>query len=175
MARTRTIGRLIFVPRRQVIGVSIIGALTGAAMVSAQTPEQRVQTEWRIDGIFARTAGGEAGLGVSLPVGIYVRNGLVGGIGAGQHGIEGRTDLLSRFSLDPFRQSRWALYGGGGISGRYRTAEDGGSHAYLLLFVGLEGSLPLGQTSGWVPGFEAGLGGGARVGVVIRRGINARR
>lgn len=160
---------------RHILGVSIIGALTAGAPLCAQTPQQSVQTEWRIDGIFARTAAGEVGLGVSLPVGIYVRNGLVGGIGVGEHGIEGRTDLLSRFSLDPFRQSRWSLYGGGGISGRYRTEQDGGSHAYLLLFLGLEGPLPLGRTSGWVPAFEAGLGGGARVGVILRRGINARR
>ena len=110
-----------------------------------------------------------------MPTGIYVRNGLVGAVGAGRHGIEGRTDLLSRFSLDPFRQSRWALYGGGGISGRYRSREDGGSHAYLMLFLGVEGPLPVGRTSGWMPAFEVGLGGGARVGVILRRGINARR
>ena len=114
-------------------------------------------------------------MGVSIPQGIYVRTGLVGGIGVGRHGAEGRTDLLSRFSLDPFRQSRWALYGGGGISGRYRTREDGGSRAYLLLVVGLEGPLPLGSTEGWVPVVELGLGGGARVGIGVRRGINARR
>jgi hypothetical protein len=163
------------VRKRQIVGVSIICALAAVPALSAQTPQQAVQTEWRSDGIFARTAGAEVGLGVSLPVGIYVRNGVVGGIGVGQHGVEGRTDLLSRFSLDPFRQSRWALYGGGGISGRYRTEADGGSRAYLLLFIGLEGPLPLGRTSGWVPAFEAGLGGGARIGVIIRRGINARR
>lgn len=141
----------------------------------AQTPQLPVQAEWRVDGIFARTGGVEAGLGVSVPTGIYVRNGLVAGIGVGRHAPEGRTDLVSRFSLDPFRQSRWSLYGGGGISGRYRATEDGGAHAYLLLFVGLEGPLPLGRTSGWVPAFEAGLGGGARVGIILRRGINARR
>ena len=144
-------------------------------VTDAQTPQQQLQTEWRVDGIFARTSGVEAGFGVSVPSGIYVRTGLVTGLGIGRHGAEGRTDLLSRFSLDPFRQSRWALYGAAGISGRYRTREDGGSHAYLLLVVGLEGPLPLGQTGGWVPIIEAGLGGGARVGVGLRRGINARR
>lgn len=150
--------------------------LSGTTLrASAQVQQQPVQTEWRVDGLFARTSGVEAGLGVSIPTGIYVRNGIVGGIGAGRHGVEGRTDLLSRFSLDPFRQSRWALYGGGGISGRYRTREDGGSHAYLLLFLGLEGPVPFGRTGGWVPAFEAGLGGGARVGIIMRRGINARR
>src|SRR5690242_429565 len=132
-------------------------------VTDAQTPQQQLQTEWRVDGIFARTSGVEAGFGVSVPAGIYVRNGLVAGLGAGRHGAEGRTDLLSRFSLDPFRQSRWALYGAGGISGRYRPRQDGGSRAYLLLSVGLEGPLPAGNKSGWVPAFEAGLGGGARV------------
>ena len=146
-----------------------------ATRTFAQLPQQSVQTEWRIDGLFARTSGVEAGLGISVPTGIYVRNGVVGGIGAGPHGVEGRTDLLSRFSLDPFRQSRWALYGGGGISGRYRTHEDGGSHAYLLLFLGLEGPLRAGTTSGWVPAFEVGLGGGGRAGIILRRAINARR
>ena len=153
----------------------LIALFVSATRAIAQTPEQSVQTEWRVDGLFARTSGVEAGFGVSIPTGIYVRNGLVVGVGAGRHGVEGRTDLVSRFSLDPFRQSRWSLYGGGGISGRYRMREDGGSHAYLLLFIGLEGPLPLGRTSGWVPAFEAGLGGGARVGIIVRRGINARR
>ena len=89
--------------------------------------------------------------------------------------MEGRTDFVSRFSLDPFRQSRWAPYAGGGISGRYRSELDGGSRAYLLIFLGVEGPLPLGEMAGWVPAFELGLGGGARVGIVLRQGINARR
>jgi hypothetical protein len=141
----------------------------------AQTPEQPLQTEWRIDGIFAHTAGVDAGVGLSVPLGIYMRGGLVAAVGAGRNGVEGRTDLLGRFSLDPFRQSRWAPYAGGGISGRYRDERDGGSHAYILILLGVEGPLPLGRTSGWVPAFEVGLGGGARVGIILRRGINARR
>jgi len=141
----------------------------------AQLPQQRQQIEGRVDGIFARSGGVEAGLGVTAPTGLYVRSGIVAGIGASRHGVEGRTDLIARFSLDPFRQSRWAPYGGGGISGRYRSKLDEGSKAYLLLFLGVEGPLPLGRTSGWVPALEIGLGGGARVGFVLRRGINARR
>jgi len=163
------------VRKRSLFVVSIVALAAAGTAASAQVEQQPVQTEWRLDGLFARSSGVEAGVGVSVPTGIYVRNGLVGAVGAGRHGIEGRTDLLSRFSLDPFRQSRWALYGGGGISGRYRSREDGGSHAYLMLFLGLEGPLPLGRTSGWVPAFEVGLGGGARAGIILRRGINARR
>ena len=61
------------------------------------------------------------------------------------------------------------------MSGRYHSTLDGGSRGYLLVFLGVEGPLPLGERGGWVPGVEAGLGGGARVGVMLRRGINARR
>ena len=160
---------------RVVLILSLVALIGVTGRTSAQIPQQSLQTELRADGLFARSAGFEAGIGISVPTGIYVRNGVVGGIGFGRHGLEGRTDLLSRFSLDPFRQSRWALYGGGGISGRYRASADGGSHAYLMLVVGLEGPLPDGHTSGWVPIFEAALGGGARVGIGVRRGINARR
>ena len=152
-----------------------IFAVFRAGVASAQINEQAVQLEGRIDGIFARTSGVEAGLGLTVPNGIYLRSGLVAGIGAGRHGVEGRTDFVARFSLDPFRQSRWAPYAGGGVSGRYRSELDGGSHAYLMIFLGVEGPLPLGRTSGWVPAFEAGLGGGGRVAVIFRRGINGRR
>jgi len=155
--------------------VSLIVVLAVPAAARAQLPQQSLQVEGRLDGIFARTAGVEAGLGITIPAGIYVRSGLVAGLGAGRHGVEGRTDFVSRFSLDPFRQSRWAPYAGGGISGRYRSELDGGSRAYLLIFLGVEGPLPLGERSGWVPAFELGLGGGARVAVIVRRGINARR
>lgn len=152
-------------------------ALAGTVPVGAlaQVNQQPFQSEVRLDAFFARSGAVEAGYGFTVPVGLYLRSGLVAGIGAGRHGVEGRTDLIARFSFDPFRQSRWAPYAGGGLSGRYRSELDGGSRAYLLLFLGLEGPLPLGETSGWVPAVEVGLGGGGRVGVILRRGINARR
>ena len=144
------------------------------AVSAGQLPQQPVQVEGRLDRIFARNTGVEAGLGLTVPAGIYVRSGLIAGLGAGRHGVEGRTDFVSRFSLDPFRQSRWAPYAGGGLSGRYRSKLAGGSRAYLLIFLGVEGPLAVGQMSGWVPAVEAGLGG-VRVAVIFRRGINARR
>jgi hypothetical protein len=162
---------------RVTLGLALPLALRLAlpATVAAQTNQQHLQAEGRVDAIVAHSTGVEAGFGLSVPAGIYMRSGLVAGIGAGRHGLEGRTDLMSRFSLDPFRQSNWAPYGGAGISGRYRSRLDGGSRAYLLVFLGVEGPLPLGQTSGIVPAFEVGLGGGARFAVILRRGINARR
>jgi hypothetical protein len=142
---------------------------------SAQIPTQAIQSELRLDGIIARTSAVQAGYGISIPAGIYIRNGLVLGAGVGRNGADARADLISRFSLDPFRQSRWAPYGGAGLSGRFRTAADGGSKAYLLVFVGVEGGLAPGARSGWVPAVELGLGGGARVSLVLRRGIVGRR
>lgn len=162
-------------PRSLLLRLTLTLALGAPATAPSQTPEQALQAEGRIDAIVAHTTGVEAGFGLSVPSGIYMRTGLVVGIGADRHGVEGRTDLISRFSLDPFRQSRWAPYGGAGVSGRYRSKIDGGSHAYLMIFLGVEGALPLGATSGIVPAFELGLGGGARFGVILRRGINARR
>jgi hypothetical protein len=155
--------------------MAVILALAFARPASGQVQQQPVQTEYRLDALVAHTTGVEAGLGVTVPAGLYIRSGVVAGIGAGRHGAEGRTDLVSRFSLDPFRQSRWAPYAGAGISGRYRSARDGGSAAYLLVFLGVEGPLSLGRTSGFVPAFEFGLGGGARFSVILRRGVNARR
>lgn len=145
------------------------------AVGRAQVVQQKLQSEVRLDALFARSGAVEAAYGLSVPTGIYLRTGLVAGIGASRHGVEGRSDLIARFSLDPFRQSRWAPYGGGGLSGRYRSRLDGGSRAYLLLFLGVEGPLPLGERSGWVPAVEVGLGGGGRVGLILRRGVNARR
>jgi hypothetical protein len=161
--------------KRVMLMVSLGFAGTLPSVGGAQTVQQKFQSEGRLDAIFARTAGVEAAYGLTVPVGIYVRSGIVAGIGAGRHGVEGRTDFVSRFSFDPFRQTRWAPYAGAGLSGRYRSNLDGGDRAYLLVFLGVEGPLPLGELSGWVPALEVGLGGGARVGLILRRGVNARR
>ncbi|HEV7838792.1 MAG TPA: hypothetical protein VGO75_12055, partial [Gemmatimonadaceae bacterium] len=142
------------------LAVTLVIAATSPAAAGAQLNQQKFQSEARIDAIFARSGGVEAGYGFTVPAGIYLRSGVVAGIGAGRHGAEGRTDLIARFSLDPFRQSRWAPYAGAGISGRYRSERDGGSRAYLLVFLGLEGPIALGVRQGWEPAFELGLGGG---------------
>jgi len=155
--------------------VSLGLAATLPIVAGSQLPQQKFQSEIRLDAIFARSGGVEAAYGFTVPAGIYVRSGVVAGIGAGRHGAEGRSDLVSRFSFDPFRQSRWAPYAGAGLSGRYRSQLDGGSRAYILIFLGVEGPLPLGERAGWVPALEVGLGGGTRVGLILRRGVNARR
>lgn len=142
---------------------------------SAQVVRHAFQSEARIDGIFSGDdAAVHAGYGMSVPLGLYVRGGVVLGAGPGRHGLEGRSDLIGRFSFDPFRQSRWAPYAGGGLSARYNSTADGGGKGYLLYFLGIEGPLS-GRTVGWVPALEVGLGGGARLGVIVRRGVRGRR
>jgi len=155
----------------------VVTLLISAAPTAAggQGRPQPVQHEIRLDGLFAQQTAVHAGYGVTIPAGLYVRTGLVLGAGVGRHGLEGRTDLIGRFSFDPLRQSRWGPYGGAGVSARFNSTEDSDAKAYLLFFLGVEGPLPAGRTRGWVPALEIGLGGGARVGVVLRRGIHSRR
>jgi hypothetical protein len=78
-------------------------------------------------------------------------------------------DLFARFHLDPFRESRWGPYGGGGLTTRMDRGER--TRSYLLVFAGVDGPLRGVFTSS----FEAGLGGGARAGVILRRGVAERR
>jgi hypothetical protein len=98
-----------------------------------------------------------------------VRIGMDGALGFSRHGLSGRVDGLARFHFDPFRQSRWAPYGGGGVSGRFDKGEK--ARAYLLVFLGIDGPVS-GSVS---PSFELGLGGGARVGIILRQARKERR
>ncbi len=139
---------------------------------AAAQPEKRtskVAPEVRLDGIIARVSALHLGAGFMMDAGTYVRTGVVAGVGFSRNGLSGRIDAIARFHFDPFRQSRWGPYGGGGISGRFDSDEKG--RAYLLLLFGLDGPVYSGAT----PAFELGLGGGARIGVIVRRATAERR
>jgi hypothetical protein len=159
--------------RKGAVGLVAVAALASTAR--AQTPRQAIQGEVRADAIVSRWTAVQGGVGVTFPAGLYVRTGGVIAAGGGGRGFDSRLDVFSRFNLDPFREKRWGLYGGGGISARYVERDDPSAHAYLLVFVGVEGPLHSASASGWVPAFEIGLGGGARVGIALRQGIPGRR
>lgn len=129
----------------------------------------KLDPEIRLDAIVARVSAVQAGFGLTMVAGTYVRSGIVGGLGFSRDGLSGRLDGLVRFHLDPFRQSRWAPYGGAGISGRFDRVT--GARAYLLVVAGLDGPIRNGMT----PSVELGLGGGARLGVILRRATGERR
>jgi hypothetical protein len=158
---------------------SLAVAAVVAAMGSVRLPAQQastsyVQPEVRSDLIVAHTAAIELAGGAVFPVGEYLRLGgdLGGGVAGGpEHSIRatGRADAYGRFHLDPFDQSRWALYLVGG--GSYRFTAGARSQLYLLVGIGAEGP----PTGGVVPAIEAGFGGGFRIGFALRRALKTRR
>ena len=140
-----------------------------AQSTSRSNPPPSTAVEARVDAIFSKQQTAQLGLGLSMFAGTYVRTGILGSIGANEHGGTGRADAFVRFHLDPFRQSRSAPYGGAGLSTRF----DAGSRprAFLLVFAGIDGPVRNGMTTS----FEAGLGGGARIGIVLRQSVAERR
>ena len=152
---------------------SALASARASAQVQAPAPpdeaKRQVDAEARLDGIVARTGAIHFGAGATVVAGTYVRMGVDGALGISRHGLSGRIDGLARFHFDPFRQSRWAPYGGGGVSGRFDKGER--AKAYLLVFLGIDGPV-----SGSVaPSFELGLGGGGRVGIILRHARKDRR
>jgi hypothetical protein len=171
-ARRRTRAR----PRAAALalGVALAGAGRARAAAAQEAGEgRRFQPEARLDVIAARETAVYAGAGVSTAMGNYLRFGAVLAAGAttgsGDARATVRGDLLARFLFDPFLQSRWALYGGGGFSARY---DDGGpTRGYLLAVVGVEGP-PVKRV---LPALEVGLGGGTRISAAFRRAFPDRR
>jgi hypothetical protein len=143
-----------------------------AKQVDAQAPtatRSPISVEGRIDAIVASTSAIQAGLGLTTVAGTYVRTGIVGALGASKNGLSGRADAFARFHLDPFRESSWAPYGGAGLSARMEQGER--TRAYLLVFAGIDGPIRNGLTTS----IEAGLGGGGRIGIILRRAVARQR
>ena len=141
--------------------------LFSAASAAAAQAAPRVQLEGRVDALTGGDWAVHAGIGATAPLGTYVRFGAVAGIGGGASGLSGRTDLLARFTLDPFRASRWAPYATGGVSALF--GED--SRTSILLLLGVEGP----PRRGLAPAIEFGFGGGFRAGVALRQAFPRRR
>lgn len=143
---------------------AVLAALTLSPRLSAQ---QVIQPEGRVDAIIARANTYHLGAGASTPLGNYIRVSLVAGGGVttfrGESAASGRVDVVGRFLIDPFRQQKYGSYAGAGVSVRAVRGQTG--RAYLVATLGVEG--PPGRFV--VPAVELGLGGGTRVGVVLRR------
>jgi hypothetical protein len=141
-----------------------VPALLCAQPVALKPP---VQLELRADLLGGPPAGMQAGLGANVPAGYYVRLGMDAAAGASMHDgraiASGRADVVARYLLDPFREFKWGPYIGGGFTAQWdRRAVRRGD---LLLLAGIEGP----AHAGWRTAVEVGLGGGARLGVVLRR------
>lgn len=133
----------------------------------------RVQPELRAEAVVARGTSVLVMAGANMPLGSYVRAGAAAGMGAAGAGGEAhlaqRADLTLRFLLDPFAETRWGPYAGGGFTARREGAER--AAAGLLLVLGVEGK----RGRRWSPAVEVALGEGVRLAAVWRRSrTNAR-
>ncbi len=124
---------------------------------------------------------GELGAGLSVRAGWYVRisAALLGGAMQRADDVwvgTGRAEAALRFHIDPFNQDEGCgarraggcrgLYGGLGVSQRWRGAGDGAESPVFLVLVGVEGEADPRGPLVW--GLEAALGGGLRIGATAR-------
>jgi hypothetical protein len=155
---------------RAVLAVGISLAIAPRAGAQIETPPYG---EFRLDAVDGRGTSVQGGAGLTIPLGIYVRLGVLGGIGSqwrdGTSSLVGRTDVVARFLLDPFRQSPVALSMGGGVSVPYERGTR--VRPYLTAVVDVEGR----RRGKLTPALQLGLGGGARLGLVFRTSVLQRR
>lgn len=149
-----------------------IALLTLPASLSAQLADvsMNVQPEVRVDA-FLRDGrqSVEAGAGVQIPAGYYVRIGVIGAAGTtfddGSSSASGRVDILGRFLFDPFRQSGLGVSAGAGLSLRAQRGDR--VRPLLMAALDIEGRQ---RGNGMSPAIQLGLGGGVRLGVGLRWG-----
>ena len=167
---------------RGAVAAWVLAAALGATRDASAPlpPPAPVAPEVRVDLIAGHQPAVQLGAGVQIAAGYYGRIGVDAALGvpfgadaaagSARHGVDGRLDLLGRFLVDPFRQSAYGVSVGGGASLR---AEHGDrARPYLLVALDVEGRR---STKGVVPALQVGLGGGARIGVVLRRGAPGAR
>jgi hypothetical protein len=143
-----------------------------AAQAHEEQEERRVrllpQWEFRQDVTVAREPGAHLGVGLNLRADYYVRLGVSLSSGAVRRDSDvwvgaQRLDLTARYLLDPFGERPRGWYGGAGVSVAQLPGQ--GASASLQLLVGLEGR----PGKSLIPAVELGVGGGVRLGVVVRR------
>lgn len=153
--------------RRWLVISTIALAASGRAAAQTQSLVPPLYPELRADAIVGRETATQVGVGVEIPAGIYVRLGVdaAGGVtfANGASRASGRVDAIGRFLLDPFRETAVAVSFGGGLSVPY---VDGQTHLrpYLTAVIDVEGRMR-GRVT---PALQLGLGGGARIGLVLR-------
>lgn len=129
-----------------------------------------IEPEVRLDALLAEHRQTyHLGIGAFRSVGRAVRAGVVvgGGVTDRETGWEGarlssRAELVARFTLRASDEGRPQLYLGAGAGAHWVTTEAGRGVAHVLVGGEVYGG-------GWRHAFELGLGGGVRLGVVLRR------
>jgi hypothetical protein len=141
-------------------------------LAQRQPTSARLQPEVRLEFIGARDPIMQLGAGTWFRAGTYARVGLMGAGGAafrdGRAVLATRVDVQLRYVLDPFAESRWGAYGIGGVSLMHVRGSE--VEPRLVLGGGIEG-----RPRRVVRAVEAGLGGGVRLALALRRGLSGRR
>lgn len=152
---------------RSVFATLFAALIPVAALAQEFAFQPRTQLELRADGLAGPPGALQFGAGANVPAGWYVRLGATLAAGPawrdGRGVASARADVAARFLLDPFKEFPWSAYAGGGLTTRWN--DPAGSRGYLLFLLGVEGP----EHGGWRTAVEAALGGGARLGVVLRR------
>ena len=121
--------------------------------------------EYRVDLIAATRNAAQVGAGIVTPLGTYVRFGVVGAAGPSWSGgdtrMSGRVEAIGRFTLDPLRETPFALSLGGGITFPFNYTVN---RPLLTAVLDVE-SRKKGKVTPFV---QLGLGGGARLGAGLR-------
>jgi hypothetical protein len=153
------------------VAAAAAALLGGPSRALAQrTAGPLLQPAGRVDVFVSSITAVQAGAELSAIAGRYLRVAATGGVGAswdggsGESGLSARAEMVGRFMLDPYFQTRWAPYVAGGVGARYDRITPGW-RATLVIALGLEGP----DLNGVVPFFEAGYGGGGRFGIGLRR------
>ena len=154
-------------------GYALVALAAGLTLSAAPLHAQQLVPlvpELRADLISGRQTLLQVAAGAQVPAGTYARVSVDAGIGPrlsphdSAGALSGRIDLIARFLLDPGAASRYGLSVGGGLGVLFRPAERG--TPVVIVAAELEG--PRRKDGGWVPALQVGLGGGARVGLVLR-------
>ena len=147
----------------------VLAIVAATLLMTSPSSAQRVQPEARVDALEGRPGRFtvQPGAGAIVALGYYARVSADVGYAVRRDVTfiddRWRADLLTRVTLDPFREQRWALSIGGGLSVRRRT--------HLAAIADVEGP----ETRGWLPALQVGVSGGVRAGVALRRAIKGRR
>jgi hypothetical protein len=165
------------IARIALLALMIPAAAAPLCAQEAALPRARPRAEARVDYLGPDPHAVQVGLGVNVPAGTYLRVALIGAGGTswndGRTGGSVRADIVGRFSFDPFRERRWGLSAGGGLSVRYDqvTPERGRWRPLLALLVDIEGP----RIGSVAPALQLGLAGGTRIGAIVRGAARDRR
>jgi hypothetical protein len=163
----RLAGRRLAVAAGLALTPALAVALAPRTVAAQQRAATAPQLEGRLDAVLSPVGGAVAGIGVNVRAGWYARVGLAVSAGAvnGSSGLRSiqRVDGTARFLFDPFAEGRRAFYAGAGL-GAQHSSDSGDVQGFLLGVVGVEGR----AAGRIVPSFELTVGGGARLGVVLR-------